>query len=108
MISPLNALIKDQINRLAYGKVIASALNVKNTQQEAEVNDDGLAEENELCELTETCNKIKLESGQYNLLFSHPEALVSCPFGRGLVRSSIYQENVCAIVVDEVHCILEW
>ncbi len=54
-------------------------------------------------------DKAKLEIGHYNIVFAHPEALVSCSlYGRKLMQSKAYQENVCAIVVDEAHCILEW
>lgn len=45
----------------------------------------------------------KLESGHYDLLFSHPEAFVSCKYGR-----DVYQKTFRAVVVDEAHCILEW
>lgn len=54
------------------------------------------------------CQKQKLENGHYNLLFSHPEAFISCKYGRDLMLGKIYQDNVCAVVVDEDHCILEW
>ena len=38
----------------------------------------------------------------------HPEAVVSSKYGRELLLSKTYQENVCAVVVDEAHCIVEW
>ena len=50
----------------------------------------------------------ELEDGQCNVVFAHPESLVSCEYGRTLMHRKIYLENACAIVVDEAHCILEW
>lgn len=52
--------------------------------------------------------KSELENGRYNILFSHHEALVSCKYGRNLMLNKIYQGNVCTVVVDEAHRILEW
>jgi hypothetical protein len=52
--------------------------------------------------------KEKLKKGLYSILYVHPEALISCPFRKELMHSGICRENVCAIVVDECHCILAW
>ena len=38
----------------------------------------------------------------------HPKALILSKFGRGLIYSAYYQQHVCALVIDEAHCILEW
>lgn len=106
VVSPLNSLMKDQICRLSLtGHDVglrASVLNVKY----GTVQEDGCEEI--ICELDEQCEKRKLDNGHYNLVFAHPESLVSCKYGRGLLQSKQYQDNVCAVVVDEAHCILEW
>ena len=105
VISPLNSLMVDQIRRLINYKnfdlcdmrLTASVLNVKFSL-------DHIA-----CDIDNNmCQKQKLESGHYNLLFSHPEAFISCKYGRELMLGKVYQKNVCAVVVDEAHCILEW
>ena len=44
----------------------------------------------------------------YIIELSDPEAVVSSKYGRELLLSKTYQENVCAVVVDEAHCIVEW
>ena len=54
------------------------------------------------------CDKEKLRSGYYHIVFSHPESFISCKYGRQLLKSKTYQDNICAIVIDEAHCILEW
>ena len=104
VILPLNSLMVDQIRCLINYKnfdlgdirLTASVLNVKFSQ-------DYIA-----CDVDNMCQKQKLESGRYNLLFSHPEAFISCKYGRDLMLGKVYQNNVCAVVVDEAHCILEW
>lgn len=49
-----------------------------------------------------------LKKGNCNLVFAHPESFLSCSFGRELLKSKEYEENVRAVVIDEAHCILEW
>ena len=100
VISPLNSLISDQVQKLSATGLRVSALNIFPT---------ALSEENEDvdCDVTELDKKQKLVNGYYNLLFAHPEAFMS-KFGRGLVHIVLYQQNVCALVIDEAHYILEW
>ena len=106
VVSPLNSLIANQILRLDSSGIGATALDVRSSiEVEKEKNDpesDAL-----VCDF-DLSDKDKLEIGHYNIVFAHPEALVSCAYRRKLMRSKAYQENVCAIVVDEAHCILEW
>ncbi|XP_028411860.1 uncharacterized protein LOC114534597 [Dendronephthya gigantea] len=99
VISPLNALINDQVRKLCAIGLRASAINIQPQQNI----DDEID-----CDVTELEQKTKLIKGYYNLLFAHPEALISSKFGKELVNSAIYQKHVCAIVIDEAHCILEW
>ncbi len=101
IISPLNALINDQIRKLLAIGLRVSTLNVFR---------QALSYDNEEidCDVSELDKKEKLVNGYYNLLFAHPEALISSKFGRELVNSARYQENMCALVIDEAHCILEW
>ena len=103
VVSPLNALITNQISKLNTSGVRASALDVKKLSHTEHEDDDDEYDCN-----FQLCDKEKLETGHYNIVFAHPESLVSCADGRKLMHSKPYQENVCAIVVDEAHCILEW
>lgn len=103
VVSPLNALIASQISRLRTGGVRACALDVKTSELEAE--NDG--ELRLVCDFS-LSDKAKLEIGYYNIVFAHPESLVSSLYGRKLMHTKLYQDNVCAIVVDEAHCILDW
>ena len=99
VIAPLNALMHDQIRRLTNNSsgdicITASVINIKHGDDEDE---DPVALN---CNLDDSCfEKNELENGRYNILFSHPEALVSCKYGRNLMLNKIYQDNVCTVVV---------
>ena len=106
VVSPLNALMANQISRLVSSGIRATVLDARSSEVEEEQNDSE-------SEAVYTCDfhlsdKAKLEIGHYNIVFAHPEAFVSSTYGRKLTQSKVYQENVCAIVIDEAHCILEW
>lgn len=99
VVSPLNALTKDQIRRVSQGTLKAAALNVKRKRNSADRDfelDIGDA------------NVAHLKGANYDLVFTHPEAFLSCKEGMNLFQSTPYQRAVKAVVVDEAHCILEW
>ena len=104
VVSPLNALINDQISRLNSRGIKASVIDAKKADTD-ELETDGV--ERLVCDL-HLSDKTKLECGYYNIVFAHPESLVSSTYGRKLIQSKPYQDNVSAIVVDKAHCILEW
>ena len=103
VVSPY-ALIANQISRLNSGIIQAAALDVNYTAKDRDEDD---TEDELLCSFA-LSDRAKLEQGWYNILFAHPESLISCAYGRKLMNTEPYQENVCAIVVDEAHSILEW
>ena len=53
-------------------------------------------------------NYSPLKDGKYEIIFTHPEAFVSCKDGMEIFQSPPYQCAVQAVAVDEWHCILEW
>ena len=103
VISPLNALIQDQISRLGLSGLRASAISVKDVKNPVEENVDSSYD----CDFR-LCEKDQLESGQYHIVFAHPESLISTRFGRSLILSEVYQKRIVSIVVDKAHCILDW
>ena len=115
VVSPLNSLISDQISRLQRSGIRASIVNV-NKEPKPEFSSD--EELDDTADDTDSdtnvkidfglCEEQKLRSGHYQVIFAHPEAVVSSKYGRELLLSKTYQENVCAVVVDEAHCIVEW
>ena len=97
VVSPLNALTKDQIRRISQGKLKAAALNIKKKQNSADLELD----------VGETSFS-HLKEGDYDIVFTHPKASPSCKKGMNLFQSATYRKGVRALVVDEAHCILEW
>jgi superfamily II DNA helicase RecQ len=107
VVSPLNSLMNDQILKLRMGGIRASVLNIKSSGIEH-------ADEHDWNETEDVdidfghCEEKRVQDGYYHIVFAHPEALISSSYGRGLLLSKTYQDNVVAIVVDEAHCIVEW
>lgn len=97
VVSPLNALIKDQIRRLREGNIKAAILSMRNETNSEDLElDFGDA------------NLLQLRDAQYKVIFAHPEAFITCKQGIELFQTEKYQMNVHAIVIDEAHCTLEW
>ena len=92
VISLLNALMLNQICRLTNNSsgdicITTSVINIKHGDDEDE--DQVVLN----CNLDDRCfEKNGLENSCYNILFSHPEALVSCKYGRNLMLIKIYQD----------------
>ena len=82
VVSPLNALIENQIVRLGNSGIRATALDVKSSRKVD--NEDSEAEP--ICELI-LSDKEKLEAGYYKIVFAHPQLLVSCACGRKLMHT---------------------
>ena len=85
VISPLIALMKDQVDALETAGIPATALNSSLEWSELRRRVDGL------------------ERGEYKLLYVAPERLTLPGFSEDLRRW-----NVARFVVDEAHCISEW
>lgn len=50
----------------------------------------------------------ELMNGHNNIIYTHPECLFQSKAIARLIRSKVYQEHLCGIVIDEVHMIQEW
>eukprot|EP00731_Ephydatia_muelleri_P028685 Em0020g329a len=85
VISPLKALMKDQVASLSSKDVVA-----------AYVDADTLLDK----------EKIKrVHSGQFYLLFISPELLLLNLAFREMLRTPTYMNNIVAFVIDEAHCV---
>ena len=96
VVSPLNALIKDQIQRTEEGNLKAAILSVKRKitgDLQIDFNDGNLD---------------LLKGAKYDIVFTHPETFISCKEGMEIFQSKLYQSSVQVLVIDEAHCILEW
>ena len=85
VISPLIALMRDQVRALEANGVAAGALTSTNTQEE-----------------TDTVFA-HLENKSLNLLYLAPERLAS-----SAMQSALSRYNVKLIAVDEAHCVSQW
>lgn len=85
VISPLIALMRDQVRGLREAGVVAGALTSANTEDE---NQEVLA---------------ALNDGSLKLLYLAPERLAS-----GAALSLLRRSNVSLIAVDEAHCVSQW
>ena len=101
VIAPLTSIINDQVALLEDRGVSAGVLHVPQSYDKIE----SLLGEDKKDDCITIPTKIK--SGQVNLLFTHPEALLSAD-GRDLMSSDVYRRNVVGLVVDEAHCIEFW
>ena len=97
VVSPLNALIKDQIQRTKEGNLKAVIISIKRKKITGDLQIDFNDGNLEL-----------LKGAKYDVMFAHPEAFISCKEGMELFQSKLYQSSVEVLVIDEAHCILEW
>ena len=108
VVSPLNSLMSDQISRLGASGIKASVINIKLSKKGLDSDDVGDIGDQVVDVDFSQCEENKLREGFYHIVFAHPETLISSKYGRELLLSKQYQENLVAIVVDEAHCIIEW
>ena len=95
VVSPLNALMRDQISKLNERGV--SSFMVQGNLVQVE---DTRGEE---------CNPMDtLKDPRCRLLFVHPEVCVNDKRFFALLKSPIFQRRVKCVVVDEAHLIKEW
>ena len=99
VVSPLNALIVNQISRLNRSGVQGLVLSVTDRSNSFEEGIENIELDFSLCE------EEKLRNGLYNIVFAHPESLVTSKCGQELLSTKTYDENVVAIVIDEA---LDW
>ena len=96
VISPLNALIRDQIVKMR-----EVGLNVCVLKGDRVSDDDG----------EDVSVDVPLETlldKTYDLLFAHPEVLVDSKKVAKVLKSPAFKRKVRAIVVDEAHLVIDW
>lgn len=91
VLSPLIALIEDQITSLQSRGLPAAALNSKTTPTER----------------SKIASQLKLKSPPIKLLYVTPEMVATPNFRETLVRLHRHG-NVACVAVDEAHCVSEW
>ena len=94
VVSPLNALMQDQISKL---ERYLDVRVVKGTRCSVEKSDEA--------EGSTTVEQLKVPP---QILFAHPEVLMDNRKVFNVLKSKIYKERIKAIVVDEAHLVVEW
>ncbi|XP_069123906.1 ATP-dependent DNA helicase Q1-like [Argopecten irradians] len=108
VICPLNSIIQDQVISLRSKGIPAcylSGSSAKTFEREECASDEESEVDNDLT-MTDTDFE-DLAKGRYNIIYSHPESILNKKFYR-LLRTKLYKDRVCCVVVDEVHMIAEW
>ena len=112
VVCPLNSIIEDQLKVLEERGVAADVLQLA-TDGWAATESLFHSETNSVHEgsiddkMKLTSPSAKLINGDVQIVFAHPEALLSKE-GRELMNSKVFQRNVAACVVDEAHCVEIW
>ena len=98
VISPLNALIRDQVTKLRASALKTCMLKADRVALGEDVDEEEVSVSIE-----------SLESLQdFQLIFAHPEALVENKAIRKILKSSQFQSRLVAFVVDEAHLVVDW
>lgn len=94
VISPLNAIMIDQISKLKNNVQVTIMKAVRETSERSIRSDD--------------LQKVE-SNADSKIIFAHPEALLENKkvFER-ILKSKKYKENLKSIVVDEAHLVIEW
>ena len=98
VVSPLNALIRDQVTKLRECGLKACILKGDRVALDGE-DDDG----ERVC-ISEPLENLK----NFQLIYAHPEALVENKAVMQLLKTIEFQRRVRAIVVDEAHLVVDW
>ena len=116
VISPLNALVEDQVSNLnargiKTGVLQASQHVIEDDKKElfdSEDEGDLLDKVSSNYDIAENETLHNIQKGEIRLLFTHPEAFISCKDGKKIFQSDLYQARVMFCVIDEVHLVYEW
>ena len=84
VISPLTALIKDQVHNLANHNVDAGYIDAESKPEVKE----------------------SVVKGRYSIVFMSPEMIVNK--WRSLFENPLYQKRLAGIIIDEAHCVVKW
>ena len=98
VISPLNALIRDQLV-----KIREAGLNVCMLKGDRVMGDDDVGEDVSMTVPVET-----LLTTIYDLIFAHPEVVIDSRKVAKLLKNPAFKRKVRVIVVDEAHLVIDW
>ena len=98
VVSPLNALIRDQVAKLKQSGVKACILKGDRVEgdEERKEEQEGLA--------FSAIENLR----EFQLIFAHPEALVGNKNVIKLLKTTEFKNRIKVIVVDEAHLVVDW
>ena len=98
VVSPLNALIRDQVMKLKQSGLKACILKGDRVEgdEEGKEEQEGLA--------FSAIENLR----EFQLIFAHPEALVGNKNVIKLLKTAGFKNRIKAIVVDEAHLVVDW
>ena len=57
---------------------------------------------------TDESIKSDVVAGEYSLVYISPESMLTNLRYREMFRSTVYQENLVCLAIDEAHCVEKW
>ncbi len=85
IVSPLSALMKEQVEKLR--KKGAKAVYT------GDITGDELE-----------C----VHAGEYQYVFTSPETLLTNMEWRDMLQTTVYEQNLVGLIIDEAHCVKQW
>ena len=86
VVSPLNPLMFDQMEKLKATAVPGAAIYESQTQEMLE----------------------EIRNGDYSLVYTSPESMLASDHWRSVLSSEEFRTNCEVIVIDEAYCIVYW
>ena len=121
VMCPLNSLMEDQCLSLRERGIKACVLNIEGTKgfsyqigKESTAGDDTDSDSDLDGEeiggvyIPKSVPYSDVEEAKLEIIYGHPETMFTGKTMPRLLRSSVYQERVGAVIIDEVHMITEW
>ncbi|XP_061190929.1 ATP-dependent DNA helicase Q1-like [Saccostrea echinata] len=116
VVSLLTSLMQDQVMTLCEKGIKACFLNCEgmypwNTyilRCEEEYDDSDDDQDKTDVHVPSSTSLIDLKRGEYNIIYAHPETLLNNRKISSMLRSKLYLQRVCAVVIDEVHTVSDW
>ncbi|XP_062621285.1 uncharacterized protein LOC134282890 [Saccostrea cucullata] len=117
VVAPLNAIMQDQLMGLKKKGIDACFLDVQGTEvvtchikvkRMDNDNDEDEDPEGKEDVVFSNISINEIKKGEFCLLYAHPETLLKNKEIGRILRSPLYQRQVCCTVIDEVHMVSEW
>ena len=88
VVSPLHALMEEQVQKMNAIGIPSVALHDKEVGLEEKLNN--------------------MKDGVYSLIYTSPECMLEGRYWRQILSSEAFREHCIGVAVDEAHCIAQW